>query len=294
MVLAAGLGTRLRPLTDHRAKPAVPFMGAPLVRRLVEQLHSAGCREPVVNTHHLPRTVLSALEGLAFVPSHEPNVLGTAGGIGFALARGCLDRSRPVIVVNGKLHTSIDFAALVRAHQESEAAVTMALVPNRLREAFREVFVEDGRVVGFGLGRAPQSEAPLAFTGIQVLAPEVLARLAPVPSDTVRDVFPALIAERRVRAQVVDARWWEFSTPERYLGLHLRARREGLPDPSAGTGRARDCVVWPDVDLSPERALFRCVVLCPAPPELDGLRDAVIHPGGVLPLDPALVDQAAS
>ena len=284
MLLAAGLGSRLDPLTRRRAKPAVPFLGQPLIRRLASQLADAD--RLVVNLHHMPGTVREALRDLPVVFSPETELLGTAGALGQALARGLLDASAPVLVVNGKLHTDLPFDALWEAHHTAGTAVTMALFENRAREAFREVRVAGGRVVGFEPGRTPVSEAPLAFTGVQVLAPEVLRRLRPVFGDTVRNVFPPFIEAGRVAAWITDARWWEFSTPERYLGLHLRARRLGLSDPSAAD---RDSILWPGATVAPDRSLDRCIVLDHAIVPPGAHAHVVFGPDGAHVLDPTAV-----
>ncbi|MEM6859831.1 MAG: sugar phosphate nucleotidyltransferase [Myxococcota bacterium] len=290
MLLAAGLGTRLDPLTRLRAKPAVPFLGQPLIRRLATQV--SGATRLVVNLHHLPDSVRRALAGLGGPPvqfSPETALLGTAGGIGLALSRGLLDPSAPVLVVNGKLHTDIPFQSLWEEHRRSGALVTMALLRNRTREAFREVKTRDGRVVGFEEGRDPVSEHPLAFTGVQVLNPQVLAQIRPVESDTIRDVLPPFIEAGEVAAWTTDARWWEFSTCERYLGLHLRARRLGLSDPSQVSV---DSLLWPGVRLPEGRTLHRCVVLDGAEVPTGTHAHMVFAPDGIHRLDPEAVLQA--
>ena len=254
MVLAAGLGTRLWPLTDDRAKPAVPFLGAPLVARLCAHLGRVGFERVVVNTHHRPESVQAALQdaparlGIEVAFSPEAEILGTAGALHHALARRLLAPDRPVLVVNGKLETDLDPRPALALHAATGAAVTMVLLPNPAREAFREVLVVGDRVVGFGAGRAPESAAPLLFTGIHVLAPEVLRAIPAGFSDTVADVYPALIEARRVVAHVAaGGRWWEFSTLARYLDLHLEAHRLGLgPDVVCSAG----AVVAPGADVA--------------------------------------------
>lgn len=266
MVLAAGLGTRLRPLTDRRAKPAVPFMGVPVVRTLVEQLRAARFSPIVVNLHHEPASVRTALQGLPVVFSEEAEVLGTAGGPGWAVRQGLLSAETPLLVVNGKIHTDLDFGLVAADHVTHDTDVSMVLVPNEAHQAFREVHVRGDRVVGFGAGTTPTSAAPLAFTGVHVLGPAALGQLRPVESDTVRDVYPSFIAAGRVRADVRSARWWEMSTPERYLGLHLRARRLGLREAApqvsvAPTAVVHESVFWDDVHVGAHARLVRCVAL---------------------------------
>lgn len=275
MVLAAGLGTRLWPLTDDRAKPAVPFLGEPLVARLVRHLGACGAARVVVNTHHRPESVRGALEGAAsrlgveVAFSHEDEILGTAGALRAAIRRGLLSADRPVVIVNGKLETDLDPVALLAAHEASGAAVTMLLMPNRARAAFREVKVEGGRVVGFGAGREPEGPDPLLFTGIHALAPEALAAIPEGFCDTVRDVYPPFLEAGRIAAHVVDgARWWEFSTLERYLELHAEAARLGLgPDvvlsPGARVEPGADvahAVLWAGARIDAGATVRRAVV----------------------------------
>ncbi|MGB8511041.1 MAG: nucleotidyltransferase family protein, partial [Pyrinomonadaceae bacterium] len=107
MILAAGYGTRLWPLTIDRAKPAIPFMGRPLVGYVAEYLAAYGCRDVVVNLHHRPESVREALgDGSRFgVRLHyveEPTILGTSGALDNA--RALLDGDT-FIVINGKLAT---------------------------------------------------------------------------------------------------------------------------------------------------------------------------------------------
>src|SRR5919107_1159302 len=152
MILAAGYGTRLWPLTLDRAKPALPFMGRPLVGYVAEYLAQFGCDEIVVNLHHRPESVRRALgEGSDFgVKLHyveEPEILGTSGA---------LDNTREFfehetfVVVNGKIITDIDLHAALETHRKMKAIATLVLLPNSRRERFSVVNTEAGRVTGFG------------------------------------------------------------------------------------------------------------------------------------------------
>jgi NDP-sugar pyrophosphorylase family protein len=260
MLLAAGLGTRLWPLTQDRAKPAVPFLGTPLVAHAVRLCASFGIKRVVVNTHHLPESIHRALEEVDGTRakidfSHEETILGTGGAIARARERGLIDRSEPLLVFNAKLYTDLDFARAIRAHEASGALVTMVLRPNLEREAFREVKVAGGRVIGFGEGRVPAGPDPLLFTGIHVLAPEVVAGIPHESCDTVADIYPPLIREGKVAAHVDGTgRWWELSTLERYVDLHVRAHEEGIgPDVCCSKGASIDprahvtrSVLWED------------------------------------------------
>jgi NDP-sugar pyrophosphorylase family protein len=273
MMLAAGFGTRLWPLTADRAKPAVPFLGRPLIRGMLDWLIRHGARRVVVNAHHQPASIEAALADappdidLRF--SRETAILGTAGALAQAVRAGHLAADRPTLVVNAKLVTDIDLAAALAAHRESGARVTMVLRPNLRREAFTTVRVDGDRVVGFGPSRVPEGPAPLVFTGVHLLEPEVLARAEPRFSDTVRDLYPPELEARRVRAHVdADATWAEASTLERYVDLQVEALRAG----------AR--FVHPEARVAPSAAVERAWIGPGAEVEAGArLVDAVLGPG---------------
>src|ERR1041384_374272 len=151
MILSAGYGTRLWPLTEDRTKPAIPILGKPLVGYVAEYLARYGCEEIVVNLHHQPDSVKRALgDGSAFgVKLHyvfEPVILGTSGAIDNA--RSFLDRET-FIVINGKIITDIDLNAALETHRRTRAIATLVLRPNRERERYSIVEVSDGRVTRF-------------------------------------------------------------------------------------------------------------------------------------------------
>ena len=270
ILLAAGFGTRLWPLTCDRAKPAVPFIGRPLITSLVSRLKDGGFDRIVVNTHHQAdsiRTALSAHPDVSF--SHEPEILGTAGGPARARDLRLLDPEDDVLIVNGKLYTEIDFGAVMQAHRQSGAEVTMALRSNPTRAHFREVLIENQRVVGFGKGRVPEGPAPHLFTGIHAVSADVLQRMQPRFSDTIRDIYPPLIGSGRVHAHLAEeGRWWEFSTPERYWALHRQAHREGwAPDVFADAtaewprdGGVEAAVLWPNARIAPGAQVKRAII----------------------------------
>src|SRR5207249_11606734 len=134
LVLTAGLGTRLRPLSDVRAKPAIPVAGEPIVRRIIAWLAANGVADLVLNLHHRPDT-LTAVVGdgsdLAVRVRYsweQPVVLGSAGGPRQALPLLATDR---FFIINGDTLTDVDPRAVMRAHDAAHGLVTLALVPNR-------------------------------------------------------------------------------------------------------------------------------------------------------------------
>src|SRR5262245_35913784 len=137
IVLTAGLGTRLRPLTDVRAKPAIPVAGEPMIRRIIAWLASHGVNELVLNLHHRPDSITAVVGdgtdlGVRVKYSWEqPRILGSAGGPRQALPISGVDGGDDVLIVNGDTITDLDLPALARAHAASGGLVTLALVPNR-------------------------------------------------------------------------------------------------------------------------------------------------------------------
>jgi len=244
LILSAGYGTRLWPLTEDRTKPAIPILGKPLVGYVAEYLARYGCEEIVVNLHHRPASVRQALgDGSRFgVKLHyveEPEILGTSGAI---------DNARPqldgdtFVVVNGKIITDIDLNAAFATHRQTGAIATLVLLPNVAREKFSVVKTADGFLQGFGGMPLPaegsESEPPLMFTGIQILERKIFDYIPHgVFSHSTTDVYPQAIAKgERVAVHVASGRWFELSTIPRYLDISLLLLRERGQTLTAGAG----------------------------------------------------------
>ena len=179
LVLAAGLGTRLRPLTEVRAKPAIPVAGEPIIRRIVRWLYEHGVTDLVVNLHYLPHTVTAVLGDGSDLSVRirysweQPRILGSAGG-----PRQALDilGSDVFLIVNGDTLTDLNVGALIDMHVSSAALVTLALVPNREPGEYGGVLLEqDGSVTGF-VQRGPSAIGSYHFIGVQVACAETFRR----------------------------------------------------------------------------------------------------------------------
>jgi NDP-sugar pyrophosphorylase family protein len=269
LVLTAGLATRLRPLSFVRAKAALPVAGDALARRVLRRLAAAGVTDAVLNLHHLPHTLTSLVGdgsdlGLRVRYSWEVPVLGSAGGPKRALPL-LGDR---FLVVNGDTLTDVDVAALVRAHQQSGALVTMAVVPNAEPEKYGGVIAdEDDRAAGFVSRGSPQPS--FHFIGTQVADAEAFASVpADTPYESVAALYPALIAQRRdsVRIYRTHAEFLDIGTPADYLDTSLlMAGREGR-DPAGSRVRleraavVQRSILWDDVTIESGAFLRECVV----------------------------------
>jgi NDP-sugar pyrophosphorylase family protein len=278
LVLTAGLGTRLEPLTYVRAKAAVPVNGETLARRVVRWLVSSGIREFVLNLHHLPATITASVGdgsdlGARVRYSWEDPVLGSAGGPRHALPLltdpQVASRQPRFLIVNGDTLTDVDISAMFAAHDKSGAAVTMALIRNPRPEKYGGVVVStDGRVTGFS--RVGSGMAGYHFVGVQIAEARVFADLADgVPAQTVGGLYPQMIAVDRgsVAAFMCEASFRDIGTPADYLetsihltaaeGDRMKAGRGGKIDPTASIVRS---AVWDDVTIGPGAELTECIV----------------------------------
>lgn len=253
MILSAGYGTRLWPLTEDRTKPAIPILGKPLVGYVAEYLASYGWREILVNLHHRPDSVRRALGdgskfGVKLQYIDEPVILGTSGALDNARS---FFESETFLVINGKLITDIDLNATLKTHRDSGAIATLVLLPNTKHERFTVVETSDGLLKEFGGMPKLDSgggEPPLMFTGIQILEPRIFEYIPRgVFSHSTTDVYPEAMRQgERVAVHIASGTWYELSTLQRYLDISLAmlaARHERL------TVGAR-CTISPEADVS--------------------------------------------
>jgi len=236
MVLAAGLGLRMRPLTLLRAKAALPVLNRPLLHWTLESLARHGVTDVVVNLHHLPWTVRSALGdgrgfGLRVQYSLERSLLGTAGGPRKVRA---LLGEEPVLLVNGDVLFDFDLGQLIARHRSSGARATLALKPNPDPRRYGPVVTGPGGWVR-SLPNLPRRRGTVSlFTGVHVLDPALLDRLPPGPSDSVRDLYAPLVAAgERIQGVRVRGAWYDLGSPRAYLDSQLALLASGF----AGTGR---------------------------------------------------------
>jgi mannose-1-phosphate guanylyltransferase len=237
MVLAAGLGLRMRPLTLLRAKPVLPVLNRPLLDWTMAKIARAGVRDVVVNLHHLPETVASVLGtgrrfGLRIRYAVEPVILGTGGGP--RAVRGFLG-DEPVLLVNGDVLFELDLRRLLAVHRVSGARATLALRRNPVPYAYSPVVSDrKGRILSIA-DRPKRARGPVTmFASVHVLDPALLDRLPEGASDSVLDLYVPLLAEG-AHLQGVRTRgaWYDFGRPSLYRDAQLRL----LP------GRGRDRVL---------------------------------------------------
>lgn len=229
MVLCAGLGTRLRPLTGHWPKPALPLLGAPLLRSHLLSLKAAGIREVGINTHHLAATMreVAAAEaerlGMSLTVVHEEVLQGTGGGL--RSLRAFLSESDPFVVLNGDIAFEPPLIEVIEAHRRSGAEGTMVLQRPPENERYGAVECDaSGRVLRIaGMGPGGEDLTSWHFTGVHVMRPRVFDFMTDaVPEELFVDVYARLFAAGgRVQGVPVEGDWADLGTPSRYLSMVL-------------------------------------------------------------------------
>jgi NDP-sugar pyrophosphorylase family protein len=277
LILAAGLGTRLRPLTSLRAKAALPVNGEALIRRIVRNLVRQGFSDLVVNLHYLPATVAGVLGDGSDLDarvrySWENPVLGSAGGPRHALpllVDGDEDPRAKFLLVNGDTLTDADLRGLIEVHEASrDTRVTMALIANPEPEKYGGVIVHGDRVVGFT--RPGATTRNYHFIGLQVAERRVFDELPDgTPAESVGELYRALLDAhpRAIGAYVAAASFHDIGTPADYLKTSLEiAAIEG--NRLVGTNAVRvesetvltDTAVWDDVVIGRGARLDHTIV----------------------------------
>jgi len=271
IILSAGYGTRLWPLTEDRTKPAIPILGKPLVGYVAEYIASYGFDDIIVNLHHRPESVRAALgDGSRFgVKLHyveEPVILGTSGA---------LDNTREFfadetfLVVNGKIITDIDLTAALETHRSMNALATLVLLPNTKRERFSVVEVHERRVTGFRGMPDNRCQTPLMFTGIHILEPRIFDYTPRgVFSDSVTDVYPAAMTNgETIAAHVGSGTWRELSTLKRYVDISVEMLEErgetyiaGADCDVARSAQISESVLWDNVKINAGAQIRRSVL----------------------------------
>jgi mannose-1-phosphate guanylyltransferase len=299
MVLCAGFGTRLRPLTDKLPKPLVPLCGLPLLRYNLALLRGAGVGEVVVNTHHLGAAMEKGAVELARelslgieVSREEKHILGTGGGVRRAAA---LLGGGTFFLLNGDMLFDVDLKSALAAHRAAGAVATMVLAPYPKGATYGAVEVDASsqvmRIAGRGANPAPEL-GPLTrahFTGVHILETEVLSRLPDGESDINRTAYVRLIHDgTRVLGYLQHGYWADLGAPKSLLRANLDmlegkvplARFRGGADPFAG---ARETV--PGVFVH-EGARVAASARLSGPALIHAgctvAADAVIGPGAVL------------
>jgi mannose-1-phosphate guanylyltransferase/mannose-1-phosphate guanylyltransferase/phosphomannomutase len=312
MVMAAGLGTRLRPLTYQVPKPMVPVVNRPIMEHILRLLKGHGFEQVIANLHWFPETIRNRFGqgselGIELSYSHEEELLGTAGGV-----RNVSEYfgSEPFLVMAADALTDIDLAGLRAAHEANDGVATLAVkrVPN-VSEFGVVIAGGDGRVQGFQEKPDPaEALSDLASCMIYVLDPEIFGYFPDRPAvDFALDVFPALLEhDVPFHIHVIDAYWNDVGSLDEYLRGNLdavqgvvevelggtllaesggeRASEEGEPGVRGRVLVGEGCEIDPSSRLDgPTTIGERCVIGAGA-----RVKHAVLLPGAEVPADGVL------
>jgi MurNAc alpha-1-phosphate uridylyltransferase len=235
MLLAAGLGLRMRPLTEHTAKPLLPLGGRALLDHALDRLAAAGVDRVVVNTHWqaalVERHLAHRTGGVEIVVRPEDDLLDTGGAVKAALDAGALGDG-PFFIVNGdSFWLDGPTPALSRLAERFDDTVDAVLLVHRTFQIHGEVGFGDFAVDSWGRPRRRRERevAPYLYAGVQLAAPALFAD-APAGPFSVNVLWDAAIAAGRLRAVVHDGLWFHLSRPsdlsEAEAALHARETGE--------------------------------------------------------------------
>jgi mannose-1-phosphate guanylyltransferase len=228
LLLCAGLGTRLRPLTEERPKPLVPVLDRPLAAFAIDHLAAAGVRRVVANAHHLAEQIEPALSplcsarGASLTVLREATLLGTGGAIRNALAH----LGEEFVVFNGDVLARPDLAQAMAAHRSLGARVTMVLRDDPRASALGAIELDAGGRVRRILDEGPPAAVPTrrcVFTGVYVVSSSIADDL-PAEGCVVRHTLRRLLARGEVVAGVLDdGPWFDLGTLESYAAVNFAA-----------------------------------------------------------------------
>lgn len=299
-VLGAGLGERLRPLTDQLPKPLIPVFQKPLITYAFDHLLAAGVREFVVNTHHIPEAYAKTFPDQTYrgAPLHfrheAPVRLETAGGI--ANVRDLIG-NEPFFVYNGDILTDLPLEPLLEEHRARGNLVTLAL---RSAGPAQHIALDQktGRITDIRGQLGTGDAGKFLFTGIYVVEPGFFNWLTPGKVESVIPIFLDMIKrDAGLGGAVIDeGEWWDLGNRTSYLDAHralealnshfpryaaLLDRKRTAIDPSATVSadaslggvnvigaqsviesgaELNDCIVWPDARVGRDARLTRCIV----------------------------------
>jgi MurNAc alpha-1-phosphate uridylyltransferase len=232
MLMAAGLGTRLRPYTDLAPKPLLPLMGVPMAQFAVDGLAAGGVRRIVANVHHLAARGRAGLLGLDLggaalaISDESRELLGSAGGIRKALLSF---GKAPFFYVNGDVVSAVDWKALSDRHAELRAKRGVVMTLTVFREApaggrYREIHFDAGTGLVSRVGDFAERRA--FFVGAAALEPEAFAHLPEErPSDFVAEVLLPEVARGRVGVFLAEGPWMDIGSPALWHAAHLQMAR---------------------------------------------------------------------
>ena len=275
MILAAGFGTRLKPLTIGLPKPMFPLLNRPLLEHTLNFLSSQGIQDIIVNVHHLPEKIVEYFGngsgfGVRLQFSKEEEILGTAGGL--KKAQSFLEKET-FLVLNSDVLADISLDRVLKFHKEKNSCLTLVVRQDDEPEKYSPIhLVDEGRITRFmdaTLKHPPTKTQRVMFTGIQIMEPEIFSR---IPANkfcgTTEDIFPTMIEKGLpIYGHLHEKYWIDMGTRETYIqaqtdALEGRLALKTLPSknlegplvvPPVHIGR--DCEISNDAQVGPHAVL---------------------------------------
>ena len=270
LVLAAGLGSRLRPLTLCRAKAAVPVAGVPLICRHLKRLTERGLDDVVINLHHRPDTIAAVVGdgfslGCRVRFSWERVPLGSAGGPRHALPL----LGQRFLLLNADTLCDVDLEALLDTHLSCGASVTLAVTKNLAPHRYGGVVIDaNGWVKEFA--KAGDSRQSWHFVGTQVAEARVFETLTDgKPASSIRGLYDRMLShEKQIAVHPISERFFDIGTPADYLATtQAVSSAEGHQLPSIGArtsvhprARVKRSVLWDDVVVGADCVITDCII----------------------------------
>ncbi len=246
MILAAGRGERMLPLSTVLPKPALPLPDGPVIGSALRLAARVGVTRAVINVCHLADRMVAAVaevesSGMTVTTSQEDELMGTAGGLALAHRRGLLGKKGPVLLINGDCVLGLDLLPMMERHLAGDDLVTLALLPHLDPEKWSRVELDaDGHVNAIrSRGRPGTHEIPFLYPGVMAVSRSALEGLHLEPGETPARLWEPARLEGRLGGVVVAGHWREVGTPSDYRETVI-ARLAGISvvDPTAEVASA--------------------------------------------------------
>ena len=286
MILAAGFGTRLKPLTNEFPKPLFPVLNRPILEHALHFLSTHGIREIAINLHHKSEKIIDYFGdgkdfGVNLHFSKEEKILGTAGGIKKLQS---FFKNETFLVINSDILADVDLNNVLKFHKEKKSKLTLVVRQDPNAEKYDSIQrIDEGRIVHF-LGRSIKNSEPttqVMFTGIQIMEPEIFSR---IPENkfcgTVEDVFPGMIQdELPVYSFLHKGYWIDMGTSETYIQAQMDALDGKMPLKISSSKNPEGALVVPPVHIGKGCEISQDAQVGPYTVLGDGCR---IRPGAVV------------
>lgn len=260
LLLAAGLGTRLKPFTFVQAKASIPFLNVPMIHYPLQYLSTNGISETIINLHAQPDSVHQAA-GNHFGPmpisySHEPEILGTAGAITKA---STLLGHETFVVMNSDMISDIPLAAIAEHHRSSGNLVTLVVMDAERFPAYSSLYFDPQNLKLTGIREGTGTRAH--YSGLQIVDPGIIERIPPDrQTEIFKDIYPELIAEGRIGVVFYDGLWLEMGTLSEFLKSAIKICDTPLPSHLCPPGMEAT-LISPAAKVDPDAKISDSIVM---------------------------------